>query len=305
MELDFIRWLRSRTAQHPQLEVGIGDDAAVLRFTPGAKCVVTSDLIAEGTHFRLNEVGAARIGRKALAVNLSDLAAMAARPVAAVVSLLLPRSGGADLARDLYAELLPLAEKYSVAIAGGDTNSWDGGLVISLTLLGETTTRGPLLRSGAKPGDAILVTGSFGGSIAGKHLDFEPRIDEALKLHEQFELHAGIDVTDGLSLDLWRVCQESGCGAVLDLPRIPISSAAQDLAHQSGDVPSALDRALSDGEDFELLLAVPPSVAKELVRTQPLGVPLTWIGEFISEVGLWSRDAQGSRLPLSPRGFEH
>ncbi len=116
------------------------------------------------------------MGRKALAANLSDLAAMAAKPLAGVVALALPRQGGMELAVALYEGMLPLAEQYDLAIAGGDTNSWDGPLAISITLLGDVTGRGPLCRGGARPGDRILVTGSFGGSILGRHLDFEPRV---------------------------------------------------------------------------------------------------------------------------------
>ncbi len=170
-----------------------------------------------------------RIGHKALAVNLSDLAAMAAQPLAAFISVALPKAGAERLARELFEGILPLAQRHGVAIAGGDTNTWTGGLVISITALGTVTARGPLLRSGARPGDRILVTGSLGGSILGKHLDFEPRVAEALLLAERYELHAGIDVSDGLSLDLSRMAGESGCGAVLDLLQIPVAEAAHAL----------------------------------------------------------------------------
>ena len=246
-----------------------------------------------------------RIGHKALAVNLSDLAAMAAQPVAALVALTLPRSGGRELAVQLYEGLLPLAERHGVAIAGGDTNSWDGPLVISVTAIGEPTERGVLRRGGALPGDQIIVTGQFGGSILGKHLDFEPRVAAALLLNERYKLHAGIDVSDGLSLDLWRVCQESQCGAVLDLTAIPIAPAAHQLAAQQAAGMTALDHALGDGEDFELLLAVPAAETERMLSEQPLDVPLTYIGQFIDRSGLWTRLPDGNLAPLAPRGFEH
>ncbi len=148
MESQFIAWLRERLPRHPQLLLGPGDDAAVLRLAERSKCVVTTDMLMDGVDFVVESTQPRRIGHKALAVNLSDLAAMAARPLAAVVSVALPRQGGFDLGRELVEGMLPLAERYQVAFAGGDTNSWDGPLVISVTAIGETTDRGPLVRSG-------------------------------------------------------------------------------------------------------------------------------------------------------------
>jgi thiamine-monophosphate kinase len=305
MESEFVAWLRSRLPSHPQLWLGPGDDAAILRLGNQAECVVTVDLLTDGVDFRLEEVDPRRVGRKALAVNLSDLAAMAAQPLAAVVALALPRCQALKLAVELYEGMLPLAERYQLAIAGGDTNCWDGGLVISATLVGCPTAAGPLLRAGARAGDRIVVTGSFGGSILGRHLDFEPRVDEALLLSGRYELHAGIDVSDGLSLDLARMAAESGMGAVIDLAAVPISPDAHRLSLQTGGTLSPLEHALQDGEDFELILAVPPHEAERMVREQPLGVPLTVIGQFVAEPGLWQLSADGRREPLVPRGFEH
>jgi thiamine-monophosphate kinase len=314
MESQFIAWLRERLRGHRRLLLGPGDDAAVLRLADRSDCVVTTDLLTDGVDFELAQTAASRIGHKALAVNLSDLAAMAAQPVAAVVALALPHHGGLELARELYEGMLPLAERFDLAIAGGDTNSWDGGLVIAVTAIGETTDRGPLTRSGAKPGDRIVVTGQFGGSILGRHLDVEPRVAEALVLHQRYALRAGIDCSDGLSLDLARICSESDCGAVIDVDSVPIAAAAIQLhqrdcakleaARQSSTTPR--DYALGDGEDFELILAVPPEAASQMIAEQPLaGVPLTDIGEFVSERGLWQRDDTGRTTPLVPKGWEH
>ncbi len=161
MEADFLRWLRERLPPHPLLKLEIGDDAAILATAGRGDIVVTTDLIAEGIDFDLREHASRRVGHKALAVNLSDLAAMAARPLAAVISLNLPRRDGGRIAAELYEGLLPLAERYHLAIAGGDTNSWEGLLVISVTALGEVTLDGPLCRRGAQPGDRIIVTGQF------------------------------------------------------------------------------------------------------------------------------------------------
>lgn len=301
MELEFIDWLARRVPSHPLVGLGIGDDAALLR-TSG-DTLVTVDMLNDGVDFDLRRDAPRRIGRKALAVNLSDMAAMAGRPLAAFVALVLPRQGGLEIARELYEGMFPLAERFQVSLAGGDTNSWDGPLAISVTVLGSVTSRGALVRSGARPGDRILVTGEFGGSILGRHFDFEPRVHEALALHQAYELHAGIDVSDGLSLDLSRLAVASGCGAVLDLDRIPVSAAAGELSAQDGK--AALGHALSDGEDFELILAVGPEEARRMVAEQKLGIPLTDIGEFVPELGLWSRDASGVLTPIAPAGYQH
>jgi thiamine-monophosphate kinase len=305
METEFLNWLAERLSPHPCLRLGMGDDAAVLQLAASAECVVTVDLLTEGVDFRLNDTSLERIGRKALAVNLSDLAAMAARPLAAVVALALPRAAALETAIGVYQGLLPLAERYQTAIAGGDTNTWDGLLVISVTLIGQSTERGVLRRDGARAGDAIVVTGEFGGSILGKHFDFEPRVQEALSLNDRYELHAGMDVSDGLSLDLARLCQASDCGAIIDLAAIPIAAAAYDLARSRSDGQTALDHALSDGEDFELLLAVPAAPARQMVDDRPFDTPLTIIGEFVREPGLWQRQPTGELVALPPRGYLH
>lgn len=310
MEADFIAWLRSRLpAPPPSLLVGPGDDAAVIDASGMSGLVATTDMLMDGVDFRLAEADPRRIGRKSLAVNLSDLAAMGAEPVAALVSLSLPRSGGFAMAREIYEGLLPLAEEFGTVIAGGDTNAWDGPLVVSVTALGRTTSRDPLLRSGAKPGDAVVVTGELGGSILGKHFDFTPRVREAIALAARYEIRAAMDISDGLLLDLSRLCAESRCGAELHLAAVPIAAAALQLAKLHPDQGSALDHALGDGEDFELLLAMSPEDADAANRDQPLladhGVRLTQIGQFVAEPGLWGIDAAGVRRKLEPRGYQH
>ncbi|MHB8902522.1 MAG: thiamine-phosphate kinase [Thermoguttaceae bacterium] len=305
MESELIARLRQRLPSHPLLKLGIGDDAAILDGARGRDWVVTVDMLTDKVDFVLGQVDPRRAGRKSLAVNLSDLAAMACHPVAAVVALALPRHNGMDLALALYEGMIPLAEEFGVAIAGGDTNCWDAPLAVSVTAIGHVSSRGPLLRSGARPGDRIVVTGQLGGSILGHHLDFRPRVGEALRLAEKYELHAGIDISDGLSRDLSHIALASGCGAVLDLAKIPVSDAAAHLSRQMADGSTPLDHALSDGEDFELILAVPPGEAERMVAEQPLGMPLTEIGRFVAEPGLWQETEQGERLPLPARGFEH
>ena len=305
MESELIARLRELLPPHPLLGLGLGDDAAVLQMTEVDECVLTVDLLTDGVDFVLAQTDARRIGRKALAVNLSDLAAMAAEPLAAVIVLALPRQIDVSTVVGFYEGLLPLAERYGVALAGGDTNSWDGPLAISVTALGRVVGPGPLRRDGARPGDRIVVTGRFGGSILARHLDFEPRVREAITLNETYNLHAGIDVSDGLSIDLAHLATESGCGAVLRPDRIPIADDAVRLAAQRGDGGTPLEHALGDGEDFELILAVPADEADRMVAEQPLDVPLTAIGEFVAEPGLWTVDDGGNRAELKPRGWQH
>jgi thiamine-monophosphate kinase len=239
---------------------------------------------------------------------------MAARPLAAVISLALPRdrtAAGAslDLAVALYEGLLPLAAEFDLAIAGGDTNTYDGPLVISATLLGEVTARGPLTRGGGQVGDWLLVTGELGGTVLGHAFDFTPRVREALLLHDRYELHAGMDISDGLALDASRLAAESGCGAMLFLDQVPVARAAYELAERDGETADrdacALRHAVGDGEDFELLITAAPPVAAEIMRDQPLPCPITRVGELVAERGLWERPAGGPRRPMEPVGWMH
>jgi thiamine-monophosphate kinase len=302
MESELLHWLRSRLPADRRAPLGLTDDAALLMLPTGGQFVATTDLLTEGVDFLLAEADPQRIGRKALAVNLSDLAAMAARPVAALVSLALPRSGGLALAKSLYEGMLPLAAEFDIAIAGGDTNAWDGGLVLSVTAMGTVGAKGPLRRSSARPGDWLLVTGEFGGSLLGRHFDFTPRVAEALLLHERYDVRAGLDCSDGLARDAAHLAEESGCGLALRLADVPVSASAAERAATSGRSP--LDHALGDGEDFELILAVAPDDARRLLADQPLETPLTCMGEFVAQPGLWQW--QGDKLlPLAPTGWEH
>ena len=303
MEAEFHRWLGEHVPAHPSLPLGLVDDAAVIKRADAPDLVVTTDLLSDGVDFRLEVDDPRRAGRKALAVNLSDLAAMAARPLAAFVSIALPRVGiggrsPLELAIALYEGLLPLAKEFDLAIAGGDTNTHDGPLVISVTAIGEVTSRGPLTRSGGRAGDILLVTGSLGGSMSGHHFDFTPRVGEALVLHDRYELHAGIDISDGLALDAFRLAEASGCGAMIRTDRVPISAAALQL-----DDP--LQHALADGEDFELLLAVSSRVADDVLAQRPTECPITRVGELIQGTGLWQVAPGGERTPLEPRGWQH
>ncbi|NMC19767.1 MAG: thiamine-monophosphate kinase [Thermogutta sp.] len=303
MEFELIERFRQRTPVYPCVRLGIGDDAAILDLS-GQHGVVTVDVLMDGVDFVLSEIPPEKAGRKALAVNLSDLAAMAASPKACLVGMVLPRKGGERIAEKVYDGILGLAREYQVGVAGGDTNSWDGPLVLSVTAIGTPPPFGGIRRRGAKPGDRIVVTGEFGGSSLGKHLDFEPRVWEAIYLYRAYEIHAGIDVSDGLAADLAHILVESQCGAVIRAEKVPISMAALDLAKASRKGGKALDRALHDGEDFELILAVPPAETERMLQDQPLSVPLTDIGEFVAEKGLWLQTGE-KRTVLEPKGFVH
>ncbi len=305
-EFEYIAWLRARTPADPRVRIGPGDDCAALA-PPARELLVTTDMLMDGTDFVLSEVGPRRAGRKAMAVNLSDIAAMAGTPTAAVVSVALPllASGGrqppvASLAQELYLGLRDVADAFGVALVGGDTNSWNGPLVISVTALGEATPRGPVRRNGARPGDWLFVTGPLGGSILGHHLDFTPRVREALLLHEAVNLRAMLDISDGLAADLNHICEESACGAVLVADAIPISDAARALSRTSGKTP--LQHALGDGEDFELVFAVSPEDGEKLLREPPIP-GLAKIGTC-SESGLWL-ERDGARERLEPTGWFH
>jgi thiamine-monophosphate kinase len=300
MEQSFVAWAKMRARKLPQVKLGIGDDAAVLA-NSGEDFVVTTDTLMDGVHFRSDEVSGERIGRKLISVNLSDLAAMAAEPVAVFVTICFPRNANQQLAADIYEGVCQVAEKFQVAVAGGDTNCWDGPLVLGLTAVGRTVGGIVWTRSGAQPDDLIVVTGPLGGSLAGKHFDFTPRIELARQLRGKVEIHAAMDISDGLSTDLLRLCDASHCGAVLDLASIPVSEAARQMALSSGKV--GVEHALGDGEDFELLLTLGES---ELPRLQAeAGKENCYVvGTITSRTGLWAKENSHIRQ-LIATGYVH
>ena len=310
MEHSFIAWAKQRASKLPQVALGIGDDAAIV--SSDRSICVTTDSLCDGTHFILAECGPRAVGRKLAGVNLSDLAAMAALPKSMFLSLCLPQSmpsSGAttdrgspsSIAVEIFEGVYEYAERFQVAIAGGDTNVWSGPLVVTMTAIGEVPAKGAWLRSGARPGDLIVVSGSLGGSLLGRHLNVEPRIALAQSLASDFEVHAATDISDGLGIDLLSIFSASGCGAELQMDKIPISAEAHQIAKSTGK--AALDHAMGDGEDFELLLAMPPQQAARL-PAEIDGVPLTIIGQFTSRTGLWGRE--GSRIrQIAPKGYTH
>jgi thiamine-monophosphate kinase len=306
-EFGLIDWIRQQSAR-PAWQgtaVGIGDDCAVLEFTPGAQILVTTDMLMDGRHFQFSSDGADAVGYKAMGANLSDIAAMAGVPRAAVVSVALPKWEGTSIAQRLHAGLKRMADRFAVDLVGGDTNAWDGPLVINITLLGETTLRGAVRRSGARPGDEILVTGALGGSFfRGRHLRPEPRVREALALLGAAKLNAMIDVSDGLSSDLAHILEDSGgLGAILDAAQIPVHPDAIDQSRSDGVTP--LDHALNDGEDFELCVVCAPDDARKLLTSPPDGTVVRRVGAVTREPGLRIQTAAGKIEKVEPRGFDH
>lgn len=322
MEADFVNRLISQLPRDARLEVPVGDDAAVLRPPANRRTVVTVDLLTEGVDFLLGPAAAAdsfpppatarQVGRKAVAVSLSDLAAMAAVPEAIVVAVALPRHGGLAIAEELAAGVVDITTAYGATLAGGDTNAWNGSLVVSVTALGSVGPGRAWRRDTAREGDVIVVTGPVGGSLLGRHLAVEPRCREAVAIADRFAVHAAIDISDGLAIDLARLAKASGVGALVDLAAVPVHPDARRLAQlQPALGKTPLDHALGDGEDFELLLAMPAAEAARLVATPPADLVAgssmrpAIIGRVVATPGLWARAADGSEQPLDPDGFDH
>lgn len=305
----------------PQVEVGIGDDAAVIAMgtvistgTAGSaeladsskktgettRQVACTDQIIDGVDFLSDSQPLASVGYKSIAINLSDIAAMGARPTAALVTLALPENNATEIAGEVYEGILEACQEYGVAIAGGDLSTHPGVLSISVTLLGTVTD--PWLRSGAIEGDAVFVSGSLGGSILGRHLRPVPRIRLAEQLRDHVKVHSAIDVSDGFSLDLDRLLAASRVGIEMEIDRIPISEAAQELSRTSGRSP--LEHAWSDGEDFELIFTVSPEDAERLAGLT-LDAPITRVGTVVGRTGLWKRTAGNKFERVFPQGYVH
>lgn len=287
--------------------VGAGDDCAVLDLgTPDRLWLLKTDAVVEGVHYR-SDTPPERIGHKALGRGLSDVAAMAGTPRAALVTLGLPRRFDVEFVEKIYAGMNELARRHGVAMVGGETTTNPDRVLISVSLLGFVPREKMLLRSGAKPGDAIFVTGELGGSLAGKHLEFEPRLAEAHWLAEHFDVHAMIDLSDGLAGDLRHVLKASGVGAELRQSAVPVSRAAK-LAAKAGDAAKpAFVAALTDGEDFELLFTVAGKDAVPVLDAWKKAFPslrLSCIGKITAGEGILLRDPTGVR-PLTAHGYVH
>lgn len=298
-EFALIDLIRRSAAASEAVPVGIGDDCAVLD-APGGPIVITTDMIIEGVHFEKTDP-LLEVGWKAACVSFSDIAAMGLRPTALLCAVALPEGFSMQQAEEIVRGLNHACAEFGVALVGGDTTSSTGPLSLCTTALGKADGLRPLLRSGAKQGDVILVTGVLGGSILGKHLIFWPAVDEAVALNTSFDVHAMIDVSDGLAADLNHIIEESKLGAVIEADKIPIADAAHELARHTGKTP--MQHALSDGEDFELLFTMHPGEADRLLREPPFEAPVSAVGRII-DAGLFI-ELDGQRRPLKPAGYEH
>lgn len=300
-EFDFIRWIREQAPADDLVEVGIGDDAAVVANRETAS-LVTTDMLVDGVHFDLAEHAIEDVGWKCLACGVSDVAAMGGRPSVAVMAAAAPATLGVERARGLVRGALACAAEFDVRLVGGDLTGTRGPLVVSVAMLGDTAGLPPVTRGGAQAGDAILVTGQLGGSRLGRHLRFRPRHPEGLILNQQFRPHAMIDVSDGLAIDLHHILDESGVGAILVAGQIPASDDARRAAQSSGRSP--MDHALGDGEDYELLFTLGEADAARLLDEQPCDVSVTRIGTIV-ESGAVLLMPDGSTRLLEPVGWEH
>ena len=284
-----------------RIPLGPGDDCAILA-SGASKYLVTTDMLCEGTHFVLAEHGPRAVARKAIAVNLSDIAAMGGEPVAAFVCVAFPLKAGMKLGREIYSAMDRAARRYGCALAGGDVVSHDAGLVISVCMVGRPPPR-PVLRSGAKAGDLVFVTGTLGGSILGRHARFTPRLAEGRWLAEKVAPSAMIDLSDGLATDIGHIADDSGVAADIDAASVPVSAAAMRLAAADGRSP--LSHALSDGEDFELAFALASRKAKRLLALWPFRTKLTQIGRVRKGKDAWIINRDGKHERLERTGYEH
>lgn len=295
-EFGWIEDLRRKIKKSRGVSVGPGDDAAVLDGPRGNKMLLTTDMLIEGRHFTRKDASAFEIGRKAMAVNVSDIAAMGGVPRYAVISAGLPGSVSKKYLDELFGGFATIARECGVAIVGGDTNRSEK-IVISVAMTGEVEPRKLVLRSGAKPGDIIFVSGFLGGSYQSrKHLNFTPRLREAQHLVSKFKINAMMDLSDGLGSDIRRICRESRVGAVLSLPDIPATD------------PKNIPAALSDGEDFELLFTAPVAEAAKIGSVDhPKGLAFfSPVGRIVRAAeGVTAVDASGKRVRLKASGFDH
>ncbi len=307
-ELEFIDGLRRNYPARPPVLTGIGDDGAVLDCSNESVQIVVTDMLLDRTHFDLRVTSAALAGRKAVAVNLSDLAAMACRPTAAFVSLAMPRQSdevkyGQHFARELYSGMDKLFQEYGFTLAGGDTNTWNGPFAINVCLVGVPCGKKAVLRSGARPGDVLFVTGPLGGSLfSGRHLTFRPKLQEAEWLAANIDVHAMMDISDGLSLDLTRLAAASGVAAIVDSDDVPIHSDVD----QRNSPDRRLAAALNDGEDFELLFCVSPNEAEKMLEiARETSLNFFRIGRILEGAGCHLQSADGEISDINADGWQH
>ena len=304
---------------------GIGDDCAVFGPYPGRVLLFTTDMLVEDIHFLRDKLTPYQLGWKAIAVNLSDIAAMGGRPLYILISLAIPAKTNVEVIQDLYKGMKDICEHYTVNILGGDTVASPDKLIINISLIGDAKEKEVIYRSGARPGDKIYLTGNVGDSFAGLkilkneisppnsiskhfikvHNEPKPLIETGRIIATSGLASAMIDLSDGLLSDLRHICKESGVGAMLFRGRIPLSSELKLLASRTKFNP--LDLALSGGEDYILLVTVHEANSKdfELLFKDKRPSPLYLIGEIREEQGIRMVNDDGSIEEIDIRGFNH
>jgi thiamine-monophosphate kinase len=315
------------------LIVGVGDDAAAFLPTAQKLQLLTTDALAEGVHFDLTFTSLKHLGWKAMAANLSDIAAMGGVPRYATISLSLPQKISVEMVGELYRGAAAACKKYSCRIIGGDTTASSGNMFLSVALTGEVEREKLLTRAGAKPGDLLCVSGHLGASAAGlkilqrekerfrnsddpehfkpllepytpaleKHLMPRPRLDISAILTGHCTVHAAIDVSDGLATEVHHLCKASGTGAEVFEHNLPVEAVTQKIAGETGTTPTAL--ALYSGEEYELLFALDDN---EYARLESLTSDVTIIGRITGkEKGIQLVHEHGETAPLLAGGWEH
>ncbi len=336
-ESEIIKRLRKRAGVNDEVRLGIGDDAAVIKTTTGKDLIACCDLMVEGVHFRTEWTPPRLLGRKALAVNLSDVAAMGAVPKFAMMSIAVPQKCSSAFIDELFLGVFELADKSGVSIIGGDTSSSRDSLFIDISVIGECQSGNAVTRLGAKVGDRIYVSGSLGASALGlslledgfrlgdngyrlndlkdptdamrqqailKHLAPEPQLKLGRAIGEAGLATAMIDISDGLSTDLWHIVDESGVGAIVHASAIPIAECVLAADSESPGI-EPLSLALNGGEEYELLFTVRPENHERVVAiAEALGVPITVIGDIVSEKTMHLE--RNERIEsFQPLGYQH
>jgi thiamine-monophosphate kinase len=303
---------RAARKQTPGVIQGIGDDCAVLRVPAGHEALITTDFSLEGVHFRCDWQTPEQIGRRCLTRGLSDIAAMGGNPVAAFLSLALPRKTSAKWVNRFMQGLLELASEFNVSLAGGDTAESPKGILADILVLGSVPKGKAILRSGARPGDRIYVTGELGAASAALAALFKgrragakdfpryfhpvPRVAVGRALREKGLASAMIDLSDGLSTDLGHICDESGVGAEILAAAIPRSGIGKNRTAVD------LRQALHGGDDYELLFCAPRS---RRVPSQIAGIPVTMIGHITRHKRTFLVNENGVGSELRPQGWQH
>ena len=328
-ESEIISRIKQRARSRDDVLIGIGDDAAVLKNTSETDLLACCDLMIEGVHFRLDWTTPRMLGRKALAVNLSDIAAMGGVPKFAMISVALPHQCSAEFVDELFGGIAELADQHGVSIIGGDTSSSRDSLFVDVSVIGECETGKAITRRGAKAGDKIYVSGSLGASALGlsllkdgfrlddskdrsdakqqaifSHLMPAPRLAIGRALCELGLATSMIDISDGLSTDLWHILYESHAGALIHAEAVPIAGSVVSLSRVTQGI-DPLRLALDGGEDYELLFTVRPEREKELMALAgTLGTRITAIGDIVGDTGL-SIELNGAIESVERSGYEH